>query len=344
MNLDKINDSKIRASFQPIPDALNATIGQPDFEVPRSIKDAIIQAIDQNKTGYTQTNGIAQLQEKIIHQYTHAQSCIVTSGASAALFLAFNLLEGEVIVIEPYFVSYPELLKYVNVTPVFVSSLTEISKNITSKTSAIIINSPNNPTGQVYSHKELLQVVEIARRHNIYIISDEVYRSFDYDSTFVSIGDLYEKSIVIDGWSKKFALTGLRIGYLAGRTKDMEALRALQQFTFVCAPHSTQVAINSCFDTQIDITELKKKRDFIAQELKDLYQFTYPRGAFYFYLFVGDEEQFYQKCIEHKLLVVKGSAFSQNTDHIRISFALSWDKIRKMCHILKLIGGPILDK
>lgn len=334
MNLDTLDDSKIRSAFKPIPGAINATIGQPDFYVPDDVKTRLQDAITSNKTSYTPSTGLEELRHKIISQYDKCDDCIITSGASAALFLAFNVLQDEVIIIEPYFVSYLQILKYLGLRVIYVTSIDEIESKITSKTSGIIINSPNNPSGEIYSKKQLQNIISIAQKHDLYLISDEVYSDFDYDSLFESVGNIYKKSLVINGWSKKFALTGLRIGYVAGRTEDITRLRALQQYTFVCAPSIVQHAVNECFESKIDISELHKKRDYLVQNLKPFYEFTHPSGSFYMFLKVENEQKWYDLCLSKNLLVVPGSAFTRDSEHIRISYAMSWENIKKMTGIL----------
>jgi aspartate aminotransferase/aminotransferase len=233
--IDSIQASAIRKVFDKaatLKNVINLSIGQPDFVVPEDTKKEMIKAITENKTAYTPSAGIPLLKEKILSKYKDqkfAESVIVTSGVSGAIFLTYSaLLEEaeEIIVFDPYFVMYPDLAKFLNASPIIVKTnedfsvnINNLEKAITSKTKAIIINSPNNPTGYVYNEKELKEIAEVAKKNNLWIISDEVYEDFDYDKRFISMGKIYDKTIVMSGYSKNLSLTGLRIGYFCMCTK-----------------------------------------------------------------------------------------------------------------------------
>jgi aspartate aminotransferase/aminotransferase len=353
--VDCIHSSGIRKVFEKaasIKNIISFGIGQPDFHVPEEIKKSMINSINENKTGYTQSGGIAGLREKILKKYAgkkFAESAIVTSGVSGAIFLSYSaLLEkgDELIVFDPYFVMYPDLCSFLGAKPVIVKTNKDFSINIenlkkavTKKTKAIIINSPNNPTGAVYSRKELEEVVKVARKNKLWIISDEVYEDFDYDNKFTSIGELYDKSIVMSGFSKNFALTGLRVGYAVGPKKVIDDMTKLQQYTFVCAPSIAQHAVNENFNLDIrkNIEKFKKRRDFVYEKLKGHFDVVKPSGAFYFFIRLPkgiSGDKFVDKCLKEGLLVVPGSSFSKSNNCFRISYAVGNKQLAKGIEIL----------
>ncbi|MFH1521812.1 MAG: aminotransferase class I/II-fold pyridoxal phosphate-dependent enzyme, partial [archaeon] len=202
--IDCIHSSKIRELFEQaakLKNAINFGIGQPDFAVPQQIKTDLIEAINSDKMGYTQSTGISELKEKVISKYSpskFAESVLISSGVTGGLFLSYSAIleeSDELIIFDPYFVIYPDMCNFLNAKPIVVKTNPDLTINvdnlkqaISSKTKAILINSPNNPTGYVYSKEELEKIVEVARQNDLWIISDEIYEDFDYDKKFVSVG------------------------------------------------------------------------------------------------------------------------------------------------------------
>lgn len=357
--LDSIRSSAIRKVFDKaasIKDVINLSIGQPDFLVPENTKKAMIEAIEENKTGYTPSAGIPILREKILSKYSgqkYAESVVITSGVSGAILLTYSALleEGdEIVILDPYFVMYPDIAKFLGAVPIIVGAnpdfsinLDNIKKAISAKTKAIMINSPNNPTGYVYSEEELRRVVEIAKKHDLWIISDEVYEDFDYEKRFISMGKLYDKTIVMSGYSKNLALTGLRVGYAVGPKEIIEDMIKLQQYTFVCAPSIVQYAIAKSMDS-IDLVEqlkkFKNRRDLVYEGLKKNFNISKPQGAFYYLVPLPQEigmDIFIDKCLERSLLVVPGYAFSEKGNYFRISYAVDEKNLEKGINILNEI-------
>jgi aspartate/methionine/tyrosine aminotransferase len=354
--IDSIQASAIRKVFDKaatLKNVINLSIGQPDFVVPEDTKKEMIKAITENKTAYTPSAGIPLLKEKILSKYKDqkfAESVIVTSGVSGAIFLTYSaLLEEaeEIIVFDPYFVMYPDLAKFLNASPIIVKTnedfsvnINNLEKAITSKTKAIIINSPNNPTGYVYNEKELKEIAEVAKKNNLWIISDEVYEDFDYDKRFISMGKIYDKTIVMSGYSKNLSLTGLRIGYAVGPKEIIDEMTKLQQYTFVCAPSIAQFAVANSIDKldlTVQIQKFKKRRDFVYENLKNNFKVIKPHGAFYFLIALpnGIETDFFiDKCLEKNLLIVPGYAFSKKGNYFRISYAVNEDTLKKGIEIL----------
>ena len=351
--------SKIFDKAAAILDVVNLSIGQPDLPVSDITKQAMIKAIQNDKTGYTPSAGIKSLQEKILLRYKgmkFAESVIVTSGVSGGIFLAYaSLLEegDEIIVLSPYFVMYPDLASFMNIKPVIVETnsdfspnLANIKKAITKKTKAIIINSPNNPTGYVLNKNELQAIAKIAKRNNLWIISDEVYETFDYEKRFETMGKYYDKTIILNGYSKNLALTGLRIGYAVGPKEIIADMIKLQQYTFVCAPSIAQYAVNDSLDlvsTKAMVDRFKKRRDLVYQQLKNVLNISKPAGAFYYFLPLPKNikaEDFANKCLEYKLLVVPGIAFTKEgskQEYFRISYAVDEKVLKKGLKIIKQV-------
>ncbi len=366
---DSIKASVIRKIFDKaamIKGVVNLSIGQPDLPVPEITKQAMIRAIQNNKTGYTPSVGLKSLQEKILSKYSGlkcAESVIVTSGVSGGIFLTYACLleEGdEIIVISPYFVMYPDLANFMNIKPVIVESKTDFSpdlnkikKAITKKTRAIIINSPNNPTGYILNENELKTIAKIARDNDLWIISDEVYEVFDYEKKFQTMAKYYDKTIVLNGYSKSLALTGLRIGYAVGPKEVIADMIKLQQYTFVCAPSITQYAVDETFNlmnVQKMVHCFKKRRNFVFKELNKNLKLLKPAGAFYYFIPLPTKiksEFFVEKCLEKKLLVVPGEAFmtkEKGQKYFRISYAVDEKTLKKGIKIIREVLKALENK
>ncbi len=238
-------------------DPVNLSIGQPDFDVPEPIKQAAHDAIDRGANAYTLTQGIPQLRARLAEiisaRYDHpARDVLVTSGTSGALMLALCSVVDpgdEVIVLDPCFLSYPHLVTlaggttvYVDTYPDFDLDVDRIRLSLTPRTRAILLNSPNNPTGKVYSRDRIRDLAQLANKHGVLLISDEIYSRFSYDGPCPSPADFNEDVLVIDGFSKSYGMTGWRLGYAHGPQRLIQEMAKLQQFTFVCAPSMVQHA------------------------------------------------------------------------------------------------------
>jgi len=232
---------------------INLSIGQPHYDTPQPVKDALCKAVQEGRNAYSQTQGIAPLlkvlQADVDSRYNHSdRQVFVTSGTSGGLVLAlFTLLNpgDEVIVFDPWFVMYRHLTTLAGGTVVPVSTypdfrirIEDVRRAITPRTRLIIFNSPANPTGIVATAEETQAIAELAAEHDIALISDEIYRSFVYDREFTSPATWNDRTIVIDGFSKSHSMTGLRLGFMHGPKYLIQQMLKLQQFTFVCAPHS----------------------------------------------------------------------------------------------------------
>jgi len=358
---ERIDASGIRKVFSlaaSLKAPINFSIGQPDFDVPDSLKAEAIKAIKEGRNKYSLTAGLPELREKIAEKIRRElgwqnSSVLVTSGVSGGLLLGFLVLINpgdEVITPDPYFVMYKHLVNMLGGKCVFIDSypdfrlpLEKIKSAITERTKLIVVNSPCNPTGIVYSEDELKALADIASSADVVVLSDEIYDSFCYDSNFVSIANYYDKTIILRGFSKSYAMTGWRVGYAAvdeSLSEVIEQMTKIQQYTFVCSPTPFQRAAVSAMD--FDITEFinsyRQKRNLIYDGLKDKFELVRPGGAFYAFVKAPAGQSatdFVERAIANNVLIIPGSVFSEKDTHFRISYATSNDKIRQGVEILK---------
>ena len=336
---------------------INLSIGQPHYDTPEPVKDALCEAVRAGKNAYSQSQGIAPLIEKLQAQtdqaFGHAdRQVFITSGTSGALLLSLNTLVNpgdEVIIFDPYFVMYRHLTNLVGGTPVLIDTypdfridLNKVRDAITDRTKVILANSPSNPTGAVTSAEELEGLAKLATEHDIALISDEIYKSFCYDGPFLSPARWNDQTIVIDGFSKSHSMTGHRLGYMHGPRAVMQQMIKLQQFTFVCAPHPVQWAgVVACdLDVTENVNQYREKRDFMRSELADLYEIHGGDGAFYLFIKSpwGTGTEFVTEAINHNLLIIPGNVFSGRDTHFRISYAAPDDVLQRGVDVLKQLA------
>ena len=359
---ETFDNSGIRKVFDlaaNLADPINLSIGQPDFDVPVEVKDAAIDAIRSGKNGYALTQGMPilreRLQAEVDAQYDHDdRKLFVTSGTSGGLVLAMMALVDpgdEVIVFDPYFVMYKPLVNMVggkcvliDTYPDFRIDAAQVEAAISPRTKLIIFNSPNNPTGVVAGESKVRELAELAARHNVVLLSDEIYRIFCYDEPFVSPASFNDQTLVLDGFSKSHAVTGWRLGYAHGPAAVIDAMTKLQQYTYVCAPHPFQSAGAVAMD--IDMSEIvstyRRKRNLLLSGLSDQFQLTAPGGAFYAFpqAPVGTGAEFVHRAIENNVLVIPGNIFGQKNSHFRISYAAPDETIQRGVEVLnKLAAG-----
>jgi aspartate aminotransferase/aminotransferase len=334
---------------------INLSIGEPDFDIPDAIKEEGIKWIRAGFNKYTPSGGIPDLREKIL-QYLKGRGIIcddviITAGATGGLLLSFlvTLDPGdEVIIPDPYFVLYEYQLILLGSKPVFVDTYPDFTlkeemlrKVITNKTKAILINSPNNPTGAVYSKEELEMVAKIAREKNLIVFSDDIYDRFVFEEGWGNtyLGQMYENTLTIGGFSKTWAMTGWRIGFVAGPREIIQTMITNQQYVFSSINSIAQKAGLFALDYNTDplIETFRKRRDLIYEGLKDKYEVVKPRGAYYVFPRVpGDDgDIFVEKALEKNLFVIPGSVFSRRKSHVRISFASSEENVLKGIEILR---------
>ena len=332
---------------------INLSIGQPDFDVPQPVKDALIQAVNDGKNGYAMTQGIPplrnRLQAEIDSDLGHSdREVFVCSGTSGGLVLTMMSLvnEGdEVIFFDPYFVMYESLIQLVGGVPVPISNypdfrldLAAIRQAVTPRTKMILINSPSNPTGVCFTAAELQAVAEFCAEQGICLVSDEIYSRFVFDGEHISPARWNDQTIVIDGFSKSYAMTGLRVAWVHGPSKIVETMIKLQQYTFVCAPQPAQWAAVAAMDTDISslVDSYREKRDRMMQGLAEHYEIAKPGGAFYLFpkLPWGSGRQFFEKALDKNLLMIPGNIFSHEDSHFRLSFAASNETLDRGIQVL----------
>ena len=356
-NFESLAIRKVFALAGKIKNPIDLSIGQPDFDVPEIIKNVAIESIKKGFNKYTPTNGILELRKKIASNLKKnginidSSEVLVTAGTTGAIFLTYLVLldpEDEVIIFDPYFVVYKQLaellgakVKIINTYSDFQPNIKELKRAISTKSKLIILNSPNNPTGAVYTKEKIKEVAEIARKNDVYLLSDEVYENFVYEGEHFSPGSVYKNTLTLNGFSKSISATGWRIGYVAGPKDIIDKMASLQQFIFVCAPSFTQhAAIKALdYDNKNEVANLKQKRNFLYEKLKNFYDIAKPAGAFYLFLKTPyDEEKFVDKLVKHKVIVVPGSAFSNQKGYIRISYSCSMETLKKAIEVFQLLS------
>lgn len=344
-------------------DVVNFAAGEPDFDTPESIKAAAIAAIEKGLTKYTPTSGTQELRETITAKFKKdnrleykPSQIVVSCGAKHSIFNIIQVLadEGEEVLIPaPYWVSYPEMVKAAGAVPRFIPATAQTGFKITpadlrrhagSKTKILILNSPSNPTGMVYSRKELEPIAEFCVKYNIFVISDEIYEKLIYDTDeYTSIGalgkDIFDLTFTVNGVSKAYAMTGWRIGYAAGRGDVMEYAKKFQDHaTSNPASISQAAAVQALREPEDGIRvmreEFRKRRGLMAAELKGIPQISYvlPQGAFYLFCDfskLGPSERIARQILEDvKVAVIPGDSFGA-PGFIRLSFATSTERIQE---------------
>jgi aspartate aminotransferase/aminotransferase len=366
----KFDASGIRKVFDlaaKMQNPINLSIGQPDFHVPDAVKEAAIAAIRGDKNGYSVTQGIPQLLERLQRQiderYRHSdRRVLVTSGTSGALVLSVLAIVNsgdEVIVFDPYFVMYPALIGMaggrcvtIDTYPDFRIDPQRVATAITPRTKMILLNSPANPTGVVAGAAEVRELAELAAKHNIALVSDEIYREFCYDGPLASPAQWNDQTIVVDGFSKTYGVTGWRLGFVHGPSPIIDKLTMLQQYTFVCAPHPLQWAALAALDEDMSaqIASYRTRRDLVTAGLEEAgYSVVKPGGAFYVFPEVPQctggasstqqsSSDFVARSIQNELLVIPGGIFSGRDTHFRISYAASEATIERGLQVLQRLA------
>lgn len=360
--IQRLNASGIRRMFDlaaKLKNPINLSIGQPHFDMPEEVKQAAIQAIEAGRNSYTQTQGLLPLRERLLYQYAERgipqEEGFITSGVTGGLFLAMISLcdpGDEIVMTDPYFVFNRGLAELFEIVPKLVDTYPDfrwrrerLEEAITSKTRAIIVTSPANPTGMTCSEEELKMIAEVARQHDLWVIYDEIYAAFNYDAPHLNMASYYpEKTITLGGFSKSHSMTGWRIGTAVGPKEALSQMLKLQQYSYVCAPTVGQWAALSAIDIVMEeaIADYKRKRDYLFSELSPFYNMVKPDGAFYMFIEaphgMGGEE-FVLKALDHNLIVVPGKVFSQHDTHFRLSFAASDETIERGVEVLRELAN-----
>jgi len=345
-------------------DIVNFAAGEPDFDTPDFIKDAAITAIKTGFTKYTPTTGIPELKKTIADKLRKDNSLeydssqiVVSCGAKHSIFNAlFVLLNNgdEVIIPSPYWVSYPEMVRLSEGKPCFIETLPQndfkitikdLEKYINPKTKVIILNSPSNPTGCIYTEDELRQIAKICVAKKIFVISDEIYEKIVFDNlkhvSIASFGkDIYNLTITVNGLSKSYSMTGWRIGYLAGPADIVDAVSKLQDHSTSNPSSISQKAAVAALSVPDDFSKLmacefQKRRDYTIERLDKIKRigFVKPKGAFYIFCDISkaglDSLTFANRLLDEVCVsLIPGIGFGRD-DYVRISFATALTQIEK---------------
>ena len=354
--------SGIRKVFElarSLKDPVNLSIGQPHFDVPEPIKAAAKAAIDSGKNGYTVTQGIPELRERLLvdvrKSFAHPdRDLLITSGTSGGLMLAILATVNpgdEVVAADPYFVMYPNMVALaggtfvgVDTAPSFRIDADEFIAACTPRTKMILLCSPSNPTGAIVEPGAMRAIAEFARRRGILVVSDEIYKAFHYDTPARSPAEFDDSVLVIEGFGKTYGMTGWRLGYAHGPTAVIEQMIKLQQSTFVCAPSVVQWAGLAAVEYDVTgiVADYKRKRDLLAAGLKGKYEFALPGGAFYLFPKVPAGRtgtEFVADAVRHNLLVIPGGVFSERDTHFRISYAATDETLHRGIEVLTRMAG-----
>ena len=361
-----IKPSGIRKFFDvvsEIPGAISLGVGEPDFDTPWHIREEGIYALERGKTFYTSNAGLIELREEIsaylarrydLH-YDPKKETLVTIGGSEAIDGALRAMidEGdEVLVPEPSYVSYVPCITLADGVPVIIDlkeenrfKLTkqELLDAITPKTKILIMPFPNNPTGGIMTREDLEDIAEVVREKDLFVISDEIYSELTYGHEHVSIASLpgmRERTIVINGFSKSYAMTGWRLGYACGPENIIKQMTKIHQFAIMCAPTTSQcAAIEALRNGDADVEKMREaydeRRRYLVARLNAMGLHTFePEGAFYVFPCVKDfgltSDEFATKLLmEQKVAVVPGTAFGNSGEgFLRISYAYSLENLK----------------
>jgi aspartate aminotransferase/aminotransferase len=323
-------------------DPINLSIGQAHYAPPEKLVEAACRALRAGHNRYTVTQGLPALNERILARVAarygrRPQASIVTVGVSGGLLLTFLALldpGDEILLPDPHFVIYRQLanicgaqVKFYNLYPSFHLDPAEIEALVSPRTKIVLVNSPSNPTGGVLTREELAAVAAAAERVGAIVVSDEIYDEFVYDEPYVSPVGMTERVVQLGGFSKTYGIPGWRLGYATGPASIIDAMKTLQQFTFVCAPTPLQHAVlEAAFELDMSehIAGYRQRRDRVARSLHPAYELVPPGGSFYAFPRLPGalgEGAFMEAALGRRLLVVPGSAFSRRATHFRLSFA-----------------------
>lgn len=346
---------------------IDLSIGTPEEVTAPSVKTAGINAITADKTTYAPANGILELREAIARKLrtenniaTQADRVTVVPGLTTGLLLLYMAIldaGDEVLIMDPSYPPYEHLATVVGAKAVKVQTLPSfhldipaIEASITSQTRAIILNTPNNPTGAVYPKEDLIKVAKLAEQYDIWLISDEIYEHFVYEGTHVSIASIYPNVITMNGFSKSYAMTGWRLGYISGPRQIIDALNELQQYTvFSSSTIAQYAAIEAISHPPVaDPKSYKRKRDLVLKRMVKMgYELHGAEGAYYAFFQVPHgltDLEFVELAAKQNTLLVPGRAFSSSHTFVRLSYGTSYDQLEKGLDILEnLTKGSTIE-
>ncbi len=367
--LASIPPSGIRKFFEIVAerkDVISLSVGEPDFDAPWCVREAAIAALESGETHYTPNKGYSELRSEIAKyfsrkfgvDYSAETEVLVGNGASEIFDLVVRSILNsgdEVILFSPSYVMYAPLIQLAGGVPIFVRQISEIQKKISPRTKAVVLGYPSNPTGATFGKSELQKIAKIVEQNNLLVISDEIYAELSFEKkhiAFASLPKMKARTATVSGFSKAFAFTGLRLGYLLAPADLTAAANKIHQYSALCANSISQIAaieaLKNCDSEVIKMREeYKMRRDFCVRELKKIgFQIQKPAGAFYLFLNVHKKtglsgEDFALQLLEkEEVAVVPGSAFgTEFSDFVRISYATSLQNLEiafeKIEHFLK---------
>ena len=344
-------------------DPVDLSIGVPEELTAKHIKKAGIKAIKNDKTTYTPANGIVELRQALAKKLTSengvpatADTVTIVPGLTTGQLLVYMAIldpGDEVIVFDPYYPPYPHLARaagaivvYVSTLPSFQPDLPALEANITDKTKLIVINSPNNPTGAVYSEVTLRHIAKIAEKHNLIVISDEIYEHFVYEKKHFSIGSIYPNTITMNGFSKEFAMTGWRIGYITAPKEIIDAINEIQQYTVMSSSSIAQHAALAALKNRPKIqNKYRKKRDYLLKNLNEIgFEVWGAEGSFFTFVKAPHDLtdlEYVELAAQHNLIIVPGRAFSNLHGFVRISYGAEQRHLERGLNILKEINKKL---
>lgn len=364
----EIKPSGIRKYFDIVsemndPDVISLGVGEPDFETPWHIRDEGIYSLEKGRTFYTANAGLLELREEINRylkrrfdlSYDAKNEILVTVGGSEAIDIALRAMVDpgdEVIIPQPSYVSYEPCAILAGAKPVIIElknenqfrlTAQELEEAITEKTKVLILPFPNNPTGAIMERSDLEEIAKVIEKHDIFVLSDEIYSELCYSEKHVSIANIpgmLERTILINGFSKSYAMTGWRLGYACGPKQIVEQMYKIHQFCIMCAPTTSQyAAIDALKNGDADVAMMRdsynQRRRYLVNAFKEMgLECFEPFGAFYMFPCVKQfgmtSDEFASKLLhEEKLAVVPGNAFGDSGEgFLRISYAYSLEKLK----------------
>ena len=362
----EIKPSGIRKFFDIVnemQDAISLGVGEPDFDTPWHIRDEGIYSLEKGRTFYTSNSGLMELREEICKYlkrkqgitYDPAKEVLVTVGGSEAIDIGLRAMLNpgeEVLIPQPSYVSYEPCTILAGGVPVIIElkaenefrlTAQELEAAITDKTKVLILPFPNNPTGAIMERKDLEAIAEVIRKHDIFVISDEIYSELTYTDKHVSIVEIegmQERTILINGFSKAFAMTGWRLGYACGPKEIIQQMTKIHQFAIMCAPTTSQyAAVEALRNGDEDVVEMRtaynQRRRYLMNAFREMQLDCFePFGAFYVFPCIKEfgmtSDEFANRFLqEEKVAVVPGTAFGDcGEGFLRISYAYSLDNLK----------------
>lgn len=361
-----IEISSIRYFFnmvKEVPGAISLTIGEPDFVTPKHIRDACMRSLDDGNTGYTVNPGLIQLRQEISNylsrryniKYKPEDEILVTIGATEAIFVALDTLVengDEVLIPEPSFVAYDPCTKLAGGKTTYIPTYEKdnfilkadiLEKYITDKSKVLILSYPNNPTGAILPIDDMKAIAEVVKKHDLIVVTDEIYSELVYDDikhiSFASLPDMWERTVTINGFSKSYAMTGWRLGYIAAPEYFVKHMTKVHQYDVTAASTMSQYAgieamKNGADDIEYMKKEYNRRRSYLVKSVREMGLSCFePKGAFYIFPSIKKtgltSQEFAKKLLyEAKVAVVPGNAFGEHGEgYVRMAYATSMDNL-----------------